>query len=85
MDNIGKQVATILSLRSGLSLSEIQMDHNLRDLGLDSLVLVETIFELEETFDIAVPFNANDGETADLETVGSVIAMVERLIMSRAA
>ncbi len=85
MNTIGKQVAMILSLRSGLNLSDIRMDQSLRDLGVDSLVLVETIFELEETFDIVVPFNANEAENSGLETVGSVIALVEQLVMKRAA
>ena len=30
------------------------------DLGIDSLGLVESIFAIEEAFDIQVPFNANE-------------------------
>ena len=40
--------------------SDISMDQSLADLGIDSLGLVESIFAIEEAFDIQVPFNAND-------------------------
>lgn len=59
----------------------------LADLGLDSLGVVETIFALEERFDISVPFNANEpGKSGfDLSTVSSVVAAVERLLHQKAA
>ena len=36
------------------------MTQTLDDLGIDSLGLVESIFAIEEAFDISVPFNANE-------------------------
>jgi acyl carrier protein len=58
----------------------------LTDLGIDSLGVVEAVFAIEEAFDVAVPFNANEPAAAfDMTTVGSIIAAVERLLAQRAA
>ena len=60
-------------------------DASLQELGIDSLAIVESIFALEECFDIEVPFNANAPEDSDFDisTVGSVIAAVERLVRNK--
>jgi len=49
----------------------------LRDLNLDSLGLVELIFEIEERFDVDLPFNANEfagGKGLD-GTVGDLVRL----------
>jgi acyl carrier protein len=51
----------------------------LSKLTLDSLDVVEIIFQIEERFDISIPYNANeaaDAAGAGLKTVGDVIEMV---------
>jgi acyl carrier protein len=47
---------------------------------------VESIFAIEEDFDISVPFNANDpGSGAfDISSVAAVIAAVEGLVRDKA-
>lgn len=60
----------------------------LEALGLDSMGLVETIFALEEAFDITIPFNANAPAEAGFDgsaTIAKVVAMVEALLADRAA
>ena len=58
------------------------MDQSLEDLGIDSMGLVEAIFAIEESFDIQVPFNANEPEKSefDISSVQSIVAAVEALI-----
>ena len=48
------------------------------ELGIESLDQIELIFELEEHFDIELPYNANlpEGQTLELVTVGDLIALV---------
>jgi acyl carrier protein len=48
---------------------------------------VESIFAIEEAFDISVPFNANDPSESDFDisTVASIIAAVEALVAARPA
>ena len=49
-------------------------------LGIDSLGLVESIFAIEEAFDISVPFNANDPDDSDFDisSVAAIVAAVEK-------
>jgi acyl carrier protein len=75
--NITAQVIEIIAQQALLQPSDVKIDHTLEDLGIDSLGLVESIFAIEEAFDITVPFNANDpnGGDFDITTVGSIIAV----------
>jgi acyl carrier protein len=58
------------------------LNSTLDDLGIDSLGLVESIFAIEEAFDIQVPFNANEPNQSDFDisNVASIIAAVEKLV-----
>jgi len=52
------------------------------DLGIDSLGLVESIFAIEEEFDITIPFNANEPDKSDFDisNVKSIITGIKILI-----
>ena len=80
--NISSQVIEIIAQQALLEPSDVGIEKSLEDLGIDSLVLVESIFAIEEAFDISVPFNANnpDESTFDISSVSAVIAAVENLI-----
>jgi acyl carrier protein len=84
---IEQAVIAILAKQLLLSPEEIASEARVDDLGLDSLGKVEAIFALEERFDIAVPFNANEPDQPDFDfsSVPSIVAGVERLIAQRAA
>jgi len=66
---------------------DISLDQSLEDLGIDSMALVESIFAIEETFDISVPFNANDPAASDFDisSVAAIVAAVEKLVTEQAA
>lgn len=83
--SVAERVRAIIAQQALLHIDSVQPETRLADLGLDSLMLVETIFGIEESFDISVPFNANDPSQSrfDLSTVGAVIAGVEALIAAR--
>ena len=82
---IEEAVTAILARQLLLAPSEIAADAQVDDLGLDSLGKVEAIFALEERFDIAVPFNANEPDQPDFDfaSVPSIVAGIERLIALR--
>lgn len=75
------QVIAILAEQAMVAPQEVTPDSTLDALGIDSMGVVEVIFAIEETFDIAVPFNANTpAETGfDISTVRSIVAGVARL------
>ncbi len=84
---VADRVRAILAEQAMLDVSHVTCDATLAEIGIDSLGLVETIFAIEETFDISVPFNANTPaeEGFDISSVGSVVRAVERLIAQRQA
>ena len=54
------------------------------DLKIESLDLAMIVFDIEDTFGIEIPYNANE-EVADFKTVGSVVDRVRALIASSGA
>ena len=84
--SVETQVIAILAEQAVLDPAMLTADMTLAELGLDSLALVESIFAIEEAFDISVPFNANEPSDSDFDisSVGSVIAAVEKLVAARA-
>lgn len=82
---VADKVRAIIAEHAMLELAQVVPEATLESLGLDSLCLVESLFSIEEAFDISVPFNANDPEQSrfDISTVGSMIQGVEALIASR--
>lgn len=79
--DIKDQVIEIIAEQAVLEPQDVTPDSTLESLGIDSLGLVESIFAIEEAFDISVPFNANNPSESDFDisTVDSIIAGVKRL------
>ncbi|GAW33363.1 acyl carrier protein [Roseovarius sp. A-2] len=82
MSSIQDRVIRIIAEQAVLEPSDVTLDSTLEDLGIDSLGLVESIFAIEEAFDISVPFNANEPSQSDFDisSVRSIVAGIERLI-----
>ncbi len=80
--SIRDRVFEIIAEQAVLEPSDVTMDSTLEDLGIDSLGLVESIFAIEEAFDISVPFNANAPEDSDFDisSVKSIVAGIEKLV-----
>lgn len=85
--SVKDKVIAIIAEQAVLEPSDISMDQNLEDLGIDSLGLVESIFAIEEAFDIQVPFNANEPEASefDISSVAAIVAAVEGLVAQQTA
>lgn len=84
--SVQNRIIAIIAEQAVLDISDVTPQSRLTDLGLDSLGLVETIFAIEESFNITVPFNANEPGKSDFDisTVASLIAAVEGLIAKAA-
>ena len=80
--SVKDKVIAIIAEQAVLDVSDVTVDATLADLGIDSLGLVESIFAIEEAFDISVPFNANDPQDSDFDisSVGAIVAAVEKLV-----
>ena len=80
--DVKTRVIEIIAEQAVLEPSDVTMDSTLEGLGIDSLGLVESIFAIEETFDISIPFNANEPEASDFDisSVTTIVAGIEKLI-----
>ena len=58
----------------------ISPEATLTELGLDSLTIVELLFDVEDEFDIEVP-----EERATFETLAEAAALVEELVQAKGA
>ncbi|OUD08179.1 phosphopantetheine-binding protein [Marivivens niveibacter] len=83
--DIKEKVIEIIAEQAVLEPSDVSMDNTLEDLGIDSMALVESIFAIEEAFDISVPFNANDPTESDFDisSVASIVDAVENLVKAK--
>ncbi len=86
-DSVRDRVIRIIAEQAVLEPADVSMEQTLDDLGIDSLGLVESIFAIEEAFDISVPFNANEPEKSefDISSVAAIVAAVEKLVADQAA
>lgn len=85
--SVPDKIIEIIAEQAVLETSDVTMDSTLEDLGIDSLGLVESIFAIEEEFDITVPFNANEpiNRDFDISSVAKIVEGVERLVKEQAA
>ena len=84
MDHIEKQLQEIISEYTETSFEQGLVSQTFDDIGIDSLSLVEIIFDIEEAFDIKIP------QDNDLEHLGGalnsyqdVLQLVRDLINTR--
>jgi acyl carrier protein len=87
METVRDRVIRIIAEQAVLDVADVKDDSTLESLGIDSLGLVESIFAIEEAFDVSVPFNANDPRAAggfDISSVAAIVRAVEQLVAARA-
>lgn len=86
-ENVKDRIIQIIAEQAVLEPGDVSMDQSLEDLGVDSMGLVEAIFAIEESFDISVPFNANEPDKSDFDisSVATVVSAVEKLVAEQSA
>ncbi len=84
--SVTDKIIVIIAEQAVLETSDVTLDSTLEDVGIDSLGLVESIFAIEEEFDITVPFNANEPSNSDFDisSVSKIIEGVTRLVKEQA-
>ena len=84
--DVHDRIIAIIAEQAMLDPSEIQPQMTPAELGIDSLGLVESIFAIEEAFDISIPFNANEPSQSDFDisSLGTIITAVEKLVAAKA-
>jgi acyl carrier protein len=82
MASAAEDIVEMITGRISPTSGALQLSEPLDKLGLDSMQVVELIFDIEEKFDIQIPLNAN----MDIEskTVGDLIQAVDQLVAAKA-
>jgi acyl carrier protein len=84
MSDVASDVIAIIAKKKRVEKPNVDVSDRLEDLGLESLDSVEMIFDLEEKFDIQIPYNANtNNPRTEFDTVGDVVKAVEALVAQK--
>jgi len=80
METVGAQIIEVLSsmIPSGIPVSD--GTRIARDLGLDSVAIMDFVMELEERFDILIPLD----QIADVETIHDLTKAIEAIVKDAA-
>jgi len=84
MDEVGTKIVEILKKHMKEPRDDISSTTALTDLKIESLDLAMIVFDIEDTFGIEIPYNANE-DVEDFKTVGSVVERVKSLMAGGAS
>jgi nodulation protein F len=70
MDDVASKIVEILKKHMKKPKDDIGLQTPLSDLEIESLDLAMIVFDIEDSFAIQIPYNANE-DTSDFKTVGS--------------
>jgi acyl carrier protein/nodulation protein F len=82
MDDVSGKIIEILKKHMKEPMHTIELSTPLTDLKIESLDLAMIVFDIEDTFGIEIPYNANE-EAGDFKTVGSVVDKVRGLVQAK--
>lgn len=83
MDEVTSKIIEILKKHMKEPRDDINSSTALTDLKIESLDLAMIVFDIEDSFQIEIPYNANE-DMEDFKTVGSVVERVKSLIEGKA-
>jgi len=79
MDEVATKIIEILKKHMKEPRDDIDLSTALTDLKIESLDLAMIVFDIEDSFGVEIPYNANE-EVEDFKSVGSVVDRVKQLI-----
>jgi acyl carrier protein len=77
MSTIAENLTSILTEKFSVPTENIRPEARLDELGLDSLDLIEVLFEVEEKFDIRIP---QDGPAMRTGTMQELLDTITKLV-----
>jgi acyl carrier protein len=84
MDEVADKIVAILKKNMKNPPETIALETKLSDLEIESLDLAVIVFDIEDSFGIQIPYNANE-EMSDFATVGSVVERVKAIVGQNSA
>lgn len=84
MEDVAPKIIEILKKHMKNPDKAISLETKLEDLEIESLDLAMIVFDIEDSFGIEIPYNANE-EVEDFKTVASVVDRVTTLVKEKAS
>jgi acyl carrier protein/nodulation protein F len=84
MDDVASKIIDILKKHMKTPKDDIALSTPLSELEIESLDLAMIVFDIEDSFGIQIPYNANE-DVEDFKTVGSVVERVQALVAEKGA
>ena len=84
-ERLEQELIEILAQKVDADANEINPDHKLTDLDMDSLDFVELIFDIEEKYDVEIPYNANESRLEEMSIKDFLVIAVPTLLEAGAA
>ena len=84
MNVVAEGITEIIAARAKRDPAQLQGSDWLDELGIESLEVIEMIFELEDRFGVEIPVNANNAGT-EFKTVTDIVRLVEKLVAAKDA
>jgi acyl carrier protein len=75
-----QSLQSLIEKKYGLGPDALDPNANMRESGIDSLALVEFLFDVEETYGVSIPENESQ-----LETLAGLAALLDQLLAAKAA
>ncbi len=79
MDDVAGKITDILKKYMKEPSKSISLETPLSELDIESLDLAMIVFDIEDTFGVEIPYNANE-EVDEFQTVCSVVDIVRSLV-----
>ncbi len=79
VENIEAEIVQVIAARTPPGLQVSAQTRIARDLGLDSVAVMDFIMDIEDHFDISIPLD----RVTEVETVGDLSSAVEALLKEK--
>jgi acyl carrier protein len=79
MADVASKIIDILKKNTREPQGNMSPETPLSELDIESLDLAVIVFDIEDTFSIEIPYNANE-DIADFATIGSIIEKVQSIV-----
>ncbi len=80
MADVFNDVKGIISKYSSLRVEALTPETRLDEIGVESIDLIEIVFQIEEHFKIDVPYNSNTKSGLEFATVGQIAEGVRSIL-----
>jgi acyl carrier protein len=85
MQDVLDEIKKIIAKHTSVGAEAMTPATRLDEIDVQSLDLVEIVFEIEDKFKIDVPFNSNTESRLEFATVGQIAAGVQSILAKSAA